>query len=89
MNGNSFSPPTMAPNKRPVQWAHWITIGVGLLTLTVFQAYDLFWLKHAFSASGFGMALGAMAGGSALGAGALAWGASNFIGSGGGQIEGG
>ena len=79
----------MEPSRRPYQWAHWLTIGVGLLTLTAFQAYDLFWLQHAFSASGYGMALGAMAGGSALGAGALAWGASSFLGSGGGQIEGG
>ena len=81
---------TQAPGgRRPYQWAHWATVGVGLLTLTVFQGYDLFWLGHPFSASGYGMALGAMAGGSALGAGALAWGASSFLGSGGGQIEGG
>lgn len=68
---------------------HAAVIAAGLVSLVAFEAYDLFWLKHAFSASGYGMALGAMVGGSAIGAGALAWGASNFLGSAGGSIEGG
>ena len=85
--GESLAPPTLSTNdRRPRIWPHLLTVGAGLLTLTVFQGYDLFWLNHAFSASGYGMAIGAMAGGSALGAGALAWGASNFLGSGGGNI---
>lgn len=79
----------MVPNTRCHIVIHSIAVGVGLLTLTVFQAWDLFWLAHPFNNEGFGMALGAAVGGSALGAGGLAWGAATLMGSGGGQIEGG
>ena len=94
MNDNSSLPPiSTTPKSLTVSpwhiWLHAIVVGIGLLTLNLYQAYDLFWLNHAFQVSGFGMAIGAMVGGSALGAGGLAWGVSNFLGSGGGQIEGG
>ena len=55
----------------------------GFVALTVFQWYDLFVLGHPFSSSGYGMALGAIVGGSGIGAGVLALGA---LGSGGGRI---
>lgn len=68
---------------------HWFHIGivaVGFIALTAFSAYDLFWLKHAFSASGYGMALGALAGGSGIGMGGFMYGAQTFLGSSGGNI---
>jgi hypothetical protein len=90
MNGNSSLPPTPAPSRPWTHIAvHILAVTVGLVSVNVYQTYDLFWLGHPFSVSGYGMALGAMVGGSALGAGGLAWGVSNFIGSSGGTIEGG